>query len=184
MAGFEYNPLIPLNLQKRAKEVDPSLFATAEQGELADSALQTIAKGTDSNYITTTVTEKNDNKQSISSSLTLCTIESVQQGMDGIATAKNVRDAIDTVINYSFISGTKTAITNNAGLLDMDVASNQYAMMILGVKNEQTLEKYYGLPIGYDKELYVLVTDVNGNKVLNTSCTVDFRYIKKQFPFG
>ena len=48
-----------------------SNYATAAQGKKADTALQSIAKGTDGSYVTTTVGTKADNSQTVATSVTV-----------------------------------------------------------------------------------------------------------------
>lgn len=75
--------------------LDPSTFATATQGAKADSALQGISKGTDGNYITTTVTTKDaNNKQSVSASLTIQATATADSSHKGVAEASDVKSYI------------------------------------------------------------------------------------------
>ncbi len=79
---------------------DPAQFATAAQGEKADTALQSIAKGTDGSYITTNVGAKNANKvQTVSAELTIQAIADADADHKGLAEAKDVKDYVDTYIN-------------------------------------------------------------------------------------
>ena len=71
-------------------------FATYAQGIKADSALQGIGKGTDGDYITTTVTPKASNQQSVSSSLTMQAVATADAGHKGITEASDVKNYIDT----------------------------------------------------------------------------------------
>ena len=74
---------------------DPSQFATAGQGEKADTALQSIRVGTDGDYITTTIGTKDaNNEQSVSVSLTLQPIATAGSGAKGVAEASDVKDYI------------------------------------------------------------------------------------------
>ena len=78
---------------------DPSDFATAAQGQKADSALQSISKGTDGDYITTTVTAKDaNNQQKVSASLKIQDINTASESMKGLLEAWNTRNYIDTQI--------------------------------------------------------------------------------------
>lgn len=66
-------------------------FATLQQGEKADNALQEV-HGTNGLYISTTVSGKNANKeQTISTSLTLQNVETADETHKGVAEAANVR---------------------------------------------------------------------------------------------
>lgn len=73
-------------------------FATYAQGVKADNALQSISKGTDGEYITTTVTPKASNQQSVSSSLTMQAIATADADHRGLLEALNTRNYIDTQI--------------------------------------------------------------------------------------
>lgn len=55
---------------KSAAYTDSTEYATSAQGTKADSALQTIGKGTDGTYVTTTVSTKASNNQNVSVALT------------------------------------------------------------------------------------------------------------------
>ncbi len=73
-------------------------FATYAQGVKADNALQSISKGTDGDYITTTVTPKNNNAQTVAASLTIQDITSTDNDHRGLLEALNTRNYIDTQI--------------------------------------------------------------------------------------
>lgn len=73
-------------------------FATATQGAKADSALQSISKGTDGDYITTTVTPKNSNAQTVAASLKIQDISTTDNDHRGLLEALNTRNYIDTQI--------------------------------------------------------------------------------------
>ncbi|MBO5987881.1 MAG: hypothetical protein J6Q03_00170 [Paludibacteraceae bacterium] len=81
-------PFVRVNAQP---SLDPSDFATAAQGTKADTALQSISKGTDGNYITTTVTEKTNNEQTVAASLTIQDITTADNTHKGLAEASNVK---------------------------------------------------------------------------------------------
>ena len=76
--------------------LNPADFATAAQGAKADSALQSIAKGTDGNYITTTVSAKSDNSQTVSSSLTLQPLATADADHKGIPESSDLKTYIST----------------------------------------------------------------------------------------
>ena len=72
--------------------LDPADFATSEQGAKADTALQSISKGTDGEYITTTVTAKDaNNQQTVAASLTIQDIANADSTHKGLAEASNVK---------------------------------------------------------------------------------------------
>lgn len=71
-------------------------FATAAQGAKADTALQSIAHGTDGDYITTAVTEKDaNNAQTLSASLTMQPIATADSTHQGLAEASDVKAALE-----------------------------------------------------------------------------------------
>lgn len=74
--------------------LDPSYFATSKQGEKADTALQSIAKGTDGDYITTTIGAKAGNSQTVSSSLTIQALSNAGTSAKGLAEASDVKEYI------------------------------------------------------------------------------------------
>ena len=79
--------------------LNPSDFATAAQGAKADTALQSIARGTDGDYITTTVDAKDvNNKQTVAASVTIQDINAASKSAKGLLEAWNARNYIDTQI--------------------------------------------------------------------------------------
>lgn len=77
--------------------LDPADFATADQGAKADTALQSISKGTDGDYITTTVGTKDaNNNQSVSVSLTMQAISTSSASAKGLAESSDVKDYVGT----------------------------------------------------------------------------------------
>ena len=74
--------------------LDPSAFATSAQGAKADSALQSISKGTDGDYITTTIGAKAGNSQTVSSSLTIQALSNAGASAKGLAEASDVKEYI------------------------------------------------------------------------------------------
>lgn len=73
-------------------------FATYAQGIKADNALQSISKGTDGDYITTTVTPKNSNAQTVAASLTIQDINAADPDHRGLLEALTTRNYIDNEI--------------------------------------------------------------------------------------
>ncbi len=72
--------------------LDPTDFATAAQGEKADTALQSIEKGTDGNYITTTVGTKDaNNNQTVGVSAKIQDIATAGNDNKGFAESSNVK---------------------------------------------------------------------------------------------
>ena len=77
--------------------LDPADFATADQGAKADTALQSISKGTDGDYVTTTVGTKDaNNNQSVSVSLTMQAISTSSSSAKGLAESSDVKDYVGT----------------------------------------------------------------------------------------
>lgn len=75
--------------------LDPSDFATAAQGTKADTALQRISKGTDGDYITTTIGAKDaNNQQKVSASLTIQAMSGADSTHKGVAEASDIKEYI------------------------------------------------------------------------------------------
>lgn len=77
-----------------------SNYATAAQGKKADSALQSITKGTDGSYVTTTVGDKSGNSQSIATSVTVQAISSASSTAKGLAEANDVKTYVDALFAW------------------------------------------------------------------------------------
>lgn len=77
-----------------------SNYATADQGAKADTALQSIAKGTDGSYVTTTVGAKSDNSQTVATSVTVQAISSASSKAKGLAEASDVKTYVDALFAW------------------------------------------------------------------------------------
>ena len=77
-----------------------SNYATAAQGKKADAALQSIAKGTDGSYVTTTVGAKSNNSQTVATSVTVQPISSASSKAKGLAEASDVKTYVDTLFAW------------------------------------------------------------------------------------
>lgn len=77
-----------------------SNYATADQGAKADTALQSIAKGTDGSYVTTTVGTKSDNSQTVATSVTVQAISSASSKAKGLAEASDVKTYVDALFAW------------------------------------------------------------------------------------
>ena len=77
-----------------------SNYATAGQGAKADSALQSITKGTDGSYVTTTVGAKSNNSQTIATSVTVQAISSASSTAKGLAEANDVKTYVDALFAW------------------------------------------------------------------------------------
>lgn len=77
-----------------------SNYATAAQGKKADSALQSITKGTDGSYVTTTVGAKSNNSQTIATSVTVQAINSASSTAKGLAEANDVKTYVDALFAW------------------------------------------------------------------------------------
>ena len=78
-----------------------SNYATAAQGKKADTALQSIAKGTDSSsYVTTVVGTKTNNSQTIATSVTVQAIGSASSKAKGLAEASDVKTYVDGLFGW------------------------------------------------------------------------------------
>lgn len=77
-----------------------SNYATAAQGKKADTALQSIAKGTDGSYVTTTVGTKSNNSQTVATSVTVQAISSASSKAKGLAEASDVKAYVDALFDW------------------------------------------------------------------------------------
>ena len=76
-------------------------YATAVQGGKADSALQSITKGTDSSsYVTTMVGAKSNNTQSIATKVTVQAISTASSTAKGLAEASDVKTYVDALFDW------------------------------------------------------------------------------------
>ncbi|MEE0040971.1 hypothetical protein [Catenibacterium sp.] len=78
-----------------------SNYATATQGGRADTALQSITKGTDSSsYVTTMVGAKSNNSQSIATKVTVQAISTASSTAKGLAEASDVKTYVDALFDW------------------------------------------------------------------------------------
>ncbi len=77
-----------------------SNYATAAQGAKADTALQSIAKGKDGSYVTTTVGAKSNNSQTVATSVTVQAISSASSTAKGLAEANDVKTYVDALFAW------------------------------------------------------------------------------------
>lgn len=75
-------------------------YATATQGGKADTALQSITKGTDGSYVTTTVGAKSNNSQSIATKVTVQAISTASSTAKGLAEASDVKAYVDALFAW------------------------------------------------------------------------------------
>ena len=73
-------------------------YASAAQGTKADSALQSVSKGTDGDYVTTTIGAKANNDQAISVAVTTANVSTSGQN-DGLAVASDVKSYVDGAVS-------------------------------------------------------------------------------------
>lgn len=83
------------NLMKKDAELKDAID-TLEANQL------TVEKGTDGNFVTTTVTVKADNKQKVSVAVTTANVETATAKADGLATANNVKTYIENQLTNAF----------------------------------------------------------------------------------
>ena len=98
-------------------------FATAAQGTKADSALQSIAKGTDGSYVTTSVSAKENNSQSVAVAVTIQGVATAGSSAMGLAEASDVKAYVDNKvasgINYKGSVQNYSALPANPNVGDM-----------------------------------------------------------------
>lgn len=75
-------------------------YATSTQGGKADTALQSITKGTDGDYVTTTVGAKSNNSQSVATKVTVQPISSASSKAKGLAEASDVKSYVDALFTW------------------------------------------------------------------------------------
>lgn len=83
-------------------------YATSTQGGYADSALQSISKGTDGTYVTTTIGTKSGNNgaksQTVGVAVTVQAMSSADSTHKGLAEASDVKSYIDTQLGWVELS--------------------------------------------------------------------------------
>lgn len=77
-----------------------SNYATAAQGTKADTALQSIKKGTDGQYVTTTVGTKSGTSQSVAVSVTVQAVSNASTSAKGLAEASDVKNYVDNALKW------------------------------------------------------------------------------------
>lgn len=80
-----------------AAYTESTAYATSIQGGKADSALQSVSKGTDGTYVTTTVTTKSNNTQTIGVSITTKAVANATSTDNGLATAYDAKSYADNL---------------------------------------------------------------------------------------
>lgn len=75
-------------------------YATSAQGTKADSALQSISEGTDGTYVTTTVTNKSNNTQTIGVDVKTKAVAEATSTNNGLATAYDAKSYADNLFAW------------------------------------------------------------------------------------
>lgn len=84
---------------KSAAYTDTTDYATAAQGALANTALQSVSKGSDGDYVTTTISNKSSNSQSVGVAVTVQAVSTASTTSKGLAEASDVKTYVDTQIS-------------------------------------------------------------------------------------
>lgn len=96
-------------------------YATAAQGTAAETALQSITNGTDSNYIDITVGTKTNNSQTISGSATIQAVSSADSTHKGLVEASDVKSYVDgKFTNLGTITKTASGTAQYGGTFVID----------------------------------------------------------------
>ena len=84
-----------------AAYTESTAYATAAQGSKADTALQGVTKGTDGTYVTTTIGDKVDGKQTIGVAITIGGFnDSGEVGTNGFAQVSTVKSYADGLLEW------------------------------------------------------------------------------------
>lgn len=93
---------------KSAAYTESTAYATSAQGGYANSALQSISKGTDGTYVTTTIGTKSGNNgaksQTVGVAVTVQAMSSADSTHKGLAEASDIKSYIDTQLGWVEIS--------------------------------------------------------------------------------
>lgn len=125
-------------------------YATAAQGTTADSALQSISKGTDGTYVTTTIGSKDsNNNQTVAVAVTTATIAN-SGTTDGLATAADVKSYVDSTVSTgtsngahkvaSATAGHLAGLDGNGDLTDSGYAPSDFATAAQGTKADSAIQ--------------------------------------------
>lgn len=83
-----------------AAYTDADAYATAAQGALADSAVQSVAKGTDGDYFTTTI-GGSDTARTVAGAVTVQAVSTASATARGLAEASDVKDYVDSALSWT-----------------------------------------------------------------------------------
>lgn len=75
-------------------------YATAAQGTKADNALQSIVKGQDGDYVTTTIGSKSGNSQTVATAVTIQKVSTASITTKGLAEASDVKSYVDNLFAW------------------------------------------------------------------------------------
>lgn len=101
--------------------VKSGVFASSAQGTKADTALQSISKGTDGTYVTTTVGSKTSNSQTVGVSVTTQAVSSADSTHKGLAEASDVKSYVDTQVGNKNV----TAESTTTGQITASASNNK-----------------------------------------------------------
>lgn len=125
-------------------------YATAAQGATADTALQSISKGTDGTYVTTTIgTKDSSNNQTVAVAVTTATVAN-SGTTDGLATAADVKSYVDSTVSTGTSNGAHkvtnstdgnlAGLDTNGDLTDSGYAPSDFATSAQGTKADSALQ--------------------------------------------
>lgn len=129
-------------------------YATAAQGTTADNALQTISRGTDGDYVTTTIGTKANNNQTVGVAVTIQPIASASASAQGLVEASDVKTYIDNAVSTGTSNGAHkvanatagnfASLDSNGDLADSGKKAADFATAEQGAKADTAIQSVTG----------------------------------------
>lgn len=125
----------------------------------ADTALQEVTKGTDGEFVTTTIGAKTDNKQSVAVSVKTVDITGATEENDGLAVASDVK---------SYVDGKVGAIKHSTVAASTDTESAKY-LTVEPTADNSTNKDYIVKVSGIDTAISTAVSNAEGQIQLTST---------------